>query len=133
MLIFIIIGIGGLIACAYMTIDTFAFLDRTQVTEAIVVDFVRVGINGDKTDYPIYQFIDLNGVEVYARGTWNIDVNIGERVEIYYDPQNPTANVYAGGLAVSGPPLVLLVFGVSFAGVGLLCSQSYEMMSSVKI
>lgn len=111
-------GIGGLIAGGYMAFDTLAFLDRAQVVDAVVVDFVSLRSSDGWTDYPVFRFVDVNGDEVFARGTWNIDFSIGEVVEIYYDTKNPSGNVFAGGLNVWGPALILLGFGLSFAGIG---------------
>jgi hypothetical protein len=119
MLIFIIMGIGGLVACVPYTAETIDFLNRAEKTEAVVVDYVEEYSGSDWSTYPIFQFHDINGIENYRQGSWNVQYEIGEKVEIYYDPEQPNGLVYAGTWAVWGPSLILFAFGLGFFGIGL--------------
>ncbi len=118
-LIFIILGIGGLIGSAVMANGLLDFLNRAVKTEATIVDIVRVQVDDGYTQFPVFQFFDLNGVEVLARG--NTDFSsyaIGQELEIYYDPEYPSGGVTQESLAMWGPTAILLVFGLCFIGVG---------------
>jgi len=120
-LIFIILGIGGLIGSAVMANGLLDFLNRAVKTEATIVDIVRVQVNDGYTQFPVFQFFDLNGVEVLARGNTDFSsYTIGQEMEIYYDPEYPSEGVTQESLAMWGPTAILLVFGLCFTGVGLI-------------
>ena len=119
MLIFVIMGIGGLVASVPFTVDTVDFFNRAVKTEAIVVDFVEEYSGSDWSKYPIFQFYDNNGVETYRQANWNVQYEIGEKVEIYYDPEQPNGLAYAGIWALWAPALILFAFGIGFFGIGL--------------
>ena len=120
MLIFIILGIGGLLASVPYTAETIDFLNRAGKTEAVVVDNVEEYSGSDWSTYPIFQFHDINGTETYRQCIWNVEYEIGEKVEIYYDPEQTNGLAYAGTWAVWGPSLILFFsFGLGFFGIGL--------------
>ena len=125
-LVFIIVGIGILIAGAFFAIETFDFLNRAAETEAVVVDFKIKQTSDGWVKYPIFEFVDLNGAEVNAVGNVNTPYSIGEKVKIFYDSENPSGQVYAGILNVWIIPLILLGVGTMFTGIG---SYSFKKLS----
>ena len=118
MLVFVVVGIGCLLGGSFYVVDTFDFLSRAQETEAVVVDFWINPYSEDRDAYPVFQFVDLTGNEVYAVGNVNTRYSIGEKVKIFYDPENPSGQVYAGMLFVWAVPLLLLGVGTLFTGLG---------------
>ena len=89
LLVFVVVGIGSLVAGLFYVVDTFDFLSRAQETEAVVVDFWKDPYSDDRAAYPVFQFVDLTGAEVYGIGNVNTRYSIGEKVKIFYDPENP--------------------------------------------
>ena len=118
-LIFIVIGIGSLIGSVYMTVGILDFLNSAVKTQATIVDVVQIqGLDG-YTQFPVFQFYDLNGIEVIARGNSDFsDYTIGQEMEIYYDPGNPSGIVHQENLTMWGPTAMLLFVGLIFIGVG---------------
>ncbi|MEJ2242428.1 MAG: DUF3592 domain-containing protein [Candidatus Bathyarchaeota archaeon] len=118
MLIFIAVGIGCLIGGSFYVIQTFDFLSRAVETEAVVVDYWLDHYSENWDEYPVFKFVDLTGAEVYAVGNVNTSYYIGEKVKIFYDPENPSGQVYAGMLHMWAVPLTLLGVGSFFTGIG---------------
>ena len=119
-LIFVVIGIGSLIASVYMAVGLLDFLNSAVKTQATIVDVVQVqGVDDGYTQFPVFQFFDLNGVEVIARGNSDFsDYTIGQEMEIYYDPGNPSGIVHQENLTMWGPTAILLCGGLIFISVG---------------
>ena len=97
-----------IIVGVYATAETLDFMTRAVKTEAIVVDYVR---NPYGDGYcVVFQFTDINGDEVYQRSgagySSNLLPEIGEKVEIYYDPEDSSATVYAGTWELWGMQLI---------------------------
>ena len=74
--------------------NTIDFLNRAVKTEAIVIDVEKRRIGEDWWNFPVLQFIDLNEVQVWAYSKFSdSSLNIGDEVEIFYDPENPSNDV----------------------------------------
>ena len=122
--IFIIWGIGSMIAGVYATGETLDYLNRAVTTEAIVVDYIRNPYGDGDTYCCVFLFTDLNGEEVYQRsgaGYSSILLpEIGEKVEIYYDPENLSDQVYAGTWELWGNPLIFSLVGLVVTTVPII-------------
>lgn len=119
-LIFIVIGVGSLIGSAYVTGEVLDFLNSSVKTQATIVDVVQVpSMDDGYTQFPVFHFFDLNGVEVFARGNSDFsDYSIGQVMEIFYDPAKPAGLVYQENLTMWGPTALFLIVGLIFIGVG---------------
>ena len=106
----IVLGIAGVLA-----FNTWSFIQRAEVVEAIVIDVeIIVGDEGD-TYRPVFGFAGPNGpVEASPKvATSGYDYDIGDAVEIRYDPDDPSHAIPTGSIA---PWLIPIVVG-SFGGL----------------
>ncbi len=91
--------------------DTFALLDRSQKTTAIVVDYYLQ----DEVYYPIFNFKDMSGSTVTAQGVdggTNRMYRIGQLVPILYESDNPSEGVRANTLiGIWLGPIFLMTMG----------------------
>jgi len=106
-----IIGVAFLISGLYMTNGTMALLRGSQETTAT---FVNYNLQG-KVYYPIFTFKDDSGSTVTAQssdGSINKMYQIGYKVPILYDPNNPTANVRVNSFAnIWLGPIIFMAMG----------------------
>jgi hypothetical protein len=123
-IIFIIIGIGSMIVGVYAAAETLDFLNRAVTTEAIVVDYVKNPYGDGNTYCSVFQFTDINGEEVYRRSAGGYSSNllpeIGEKVEIYYDPEDNRGTAYAGTWELWGNPLIYGLGGLAITSVTII-------------
>lgn len=119
-LIFIVIGICSIIGSVFVAVELLNFLDSSVKTQATIVDVVQVpSVNHGYTQFPVFRFFDLYGEEVFARGNSDFsEYTIGQQMEIYYDPQNPTGIVHQNNMSMWGPTVLLLAVGLIFVGIG---------------
>jgi len=121
-IIFIIIGIGSMIVGVYAAVETLDFLNRAVITEAIVVDYVK-NPYGDAF-CSVFLFTDLNGEEVYRRSAGGYSRSllpeIGEKVEIYYDPEDSRGTAYAGTWELWANPLLYGLVGLAITSVTII-------------
>lgn len=93
-LILIFLGIVMLILLLINAMNTIDFLNRAVKTEAIVIDVDKRRIGESWSNFPVLQFVDLNEVQVWAYSKFSdSSLNIGDEVEIFYDPENPSNDV----------------------------------------
>jgi len=126
-LIFIVIGIGSLIGSVYMAVGLLDFLNSAVKTQATIVDVVQIQSHDGYSQFPVFQFFDLNGIDVVARGNSDFsDYTIGQEMEIYYDPGNPSGLVHQENLTMWAPAALFLIVGLIFVGVGSVFFLKYD-------
>jgi uncharacterized Tic20 family protein len=84
---FIPIGFGG-----YLYKETKTFLNTAIKTRAVVIEVESRRSDDGTMFYPVFSFEDTNGHEhmIYSKkGSYPPRYETGERVLIYYDPENP--------------------------------------------
>jgi len=98
--IFAIIGIGMVIVAIVLAINEQKFISTATHVSGTVTDFVTGTDSKGNTNYkPVVEFTTLDG-QAY-KYTSNISNNppayqVGQKVDIYYDPANPENVVIAG-------------------------------------
>jgi len=125
----VVIGIGGLIGGAYYTMERIDFLSKAIQTRAEIIDTFW-DVDHD-SQFPVFQFVDLNGVERTARGYVGglySASDIGKEVDIYYDPENPANAVVSSFLDTWSVPIVLLGFGFIFVFIGGFALLKYDVI-----
>jgi hypothetical protein len=84
-----IIGVASLLMGLYMVNATVALVESSQSTTAAVVYYNQEG----RILYPVLSFRDASGSTVTAQsidGGTTRSYRVGERIQIIYDPTNPT-------------------------------------------
>ena len=126
----VIVGaaIGGPLLLAgggYWLYRSYAFVSASVVTEGEVVgvETVRATSPGDDDTYaPTFRFETEGGRTVTASpagssSAWRYAE--GSRVEIRYDPEDPTRVRPVGFLSDWGPPLILTGVGLAWSVIGV--------------
>ncbi|MEM1184989.1 MAG: DUF3592 domain-containing protein [Planctomycetota bacterium] len=113
----VFLGIAGVLA-----FNTWSFINRAVVTEAIVIDVEVFDDDEGVTYRPVFGFPTGNGpVEASPKvATGEYDYEIGETVEIRYDPDDPTHAIPTGA---AGPWIFVMIsggFGAIVAAVAVL-------------
>ena len=120
-LLMVVMGVGGLVGGVYYAIERIGFFSNVVQTKAVIVDTFWESARYGYVEFPVFQFVDLNGVEHnvrgHAGGVFSAS-DIGKEADIYYDPENPTYVVSSNFLDMCGPSIPLLGFGFFFTLIG---------------
>jgi hypothetical protein len=110
------VGVGILIFGVSATVEQIDFLNRAVQTKGVIVD--TFWDSGSDAEFPVFYFVDLNGLEHNVRGyAGNIysASDIGREVDIYYDPEEPAHAVSLNFLDMWGSSIALLGGGFFIA------------------
>ena len=90
-LIFIVAGIGMLIASGVVTVNQYNFIQHSQKSSGLVIDNILSG-GKSRSYHPVVKFKTPEGTDVQftsSVGTNPAEFHIGQAVDILYDPLNP--------------------------------------------
>lgn len=110
-LVFLLVGIGLLIAAVFFGLERYDFIQEASRADARVVALNAGG------SHPQVEFVSAAGETVsYPQGGLIFGYGVGDSVTVLYRPENPraTASVDAWG-ALWGVSLFFSVLGVTFA------------------
>lgn len=125
--IFAMIGVAALVGMAFAIVGTNSFIKQSSVTSGEIIDIVtRTSKDSDgnttRSHYPVVRFNDATGnaVEFESSTSTSSRTGIGEHVQVRYIPDNPSkARISSSFLDMWGVSLMLGIFGVVFAGLGV--------------
>jgi len=120
----VLLGVGG-----WLGARTTAFLDRARSVSGTVI-----ALEGDETLHPVFRFQDSDGTTRTHRsrvGTSQPAFEVGEAVEVLYDPANPAdarirsvGELWLGVLIAGGMGGVFTLIGGGILGVRALSARS---------
>ncbi len=112
--------------------ETERFLSTAIKTRAVVVEVERRRSDDGTMFYPVFPFEDTNGHEhmIYSKaGSYPPRYETGERVLIYYDPENPKdtkfdsfVSLWLGSIITGVLGTIPLFLGLAIILVGPNCS-----------
>jgi hypothetical protein len=125
--VFLMIGIGGLVASALTYRHSRAFIAGAERSDGEVVDLEYNRRPGDSTGMycPVFQFMTEDGNKITVksgiRGS-TPSYHRGDRVTVLYDPKNPENAAIESFVELYFLPMVFGLIGVgfTFAGGGML-------------
>jgi hypothetical protein len=119
-LAFLALGVGLLIVGAVVLVRTVRFVADAEHATGTVIDMSRErDSEGGVTFYPVVRFTTAAGERiefVSTSGSNPPSETPGDRVEVLYNPDDPSAAKLSGLFHVWLLPIILLVMGAVFAG-----------------
>jgi hypothetical protein len=120
--------IGGLVMFVggiWHVREAVILLDTTQKTAGTVLELKQErGVRGMRQDHPIVRFVvSETGREAIFKskvGLWPSPFEVGEVVEVAYDPDNPEQAEINSFWTIWLPPLGVMAFGLLCLWAGLL-------------
>ena len=118
-----ILGAGMLVAGLFWTSQTMNFLDRCVKTKGVVIELNWThDVDHGPSAYPVFQFVDeKTGQEITVHsghGSYPPDYQVGQEVDLLYDPENPHdakiesfSELWGGQLILTGLGGIFLSFG----------------------
>ena len=120
--VFSLIGIGMLIGTFFWHQNVTSFIAESETAQGKVTELVR-SRSGDSTTYkPVVQFYTKNGELIEfmsSAGSSPPSYDEGEKVEVFYLPENPQNAKINGFFSIWGGPLIVGVLGGIFFLVGI--------------
>ena len=118
-------GLAMFVGGIWYAREAAVFLETTQKTAGMVLELKRErGVRGMRQDHPIVRFIvSETGREAVFKskvGLWPSPFEVGEAVEVAYNPDDPKQAEINSFWTIWLPPLGLMVFGLLCLGAGLL-------------
>ncbi len=116
--------LGGLLflgGAGYWAFTSSAFVSRAQVAAGNVVDLERSTSSDSVVYHPVVRYRLATGQERVLRGSVGSSppaYQVGEPVEVLYDPGLPEDARLRSVFSLWGGPLILLGMGGVFAGIG---------------
>lgn len=118
-IVFSIIGIICLIASAVMMIRSAEMKKSYVKTDAVIIDFdSERDIDGETNKHAIIRYRADGIVYETTTNEYNSSWNLGDHIEIYYNPDSPEK--FFTGFGSTFGVLMLGLFGIVFACVGLI-------------
>ncbi|ABQ07553.1 DUF3592 domain-containing protein [Flavobacterium johnsoniae] len=116
-------GLVLLVGTVYLYLDKQAFIKKAEVVQGDVVELVRERSNNSIMYAPVVSFITKEGSKIEITSSVSSNppsYNVGETVEIMYNPKEPNkANINSFESLWLGV-LVMGIFGIIFFLVGFL-------------
>jgi len=108
----------------WYTVEAIQFLDTTARTDGTVVALKRErSVKGLAEDYPVVHFVPPDtgeAVEFKSRfGIWPSPFSVGERVEVAYDPADPSRADINSFWTIWLFPVLLEMFALACFAAGL--------------
>lgn len=121
--LFAIIGLILLGGALYLYQDKQAFLEKSEVAQGTVVELLSTKSKNSISYRPVVQFITKVGEKIKfssSVGSNPASYNVGENVEVLYDPINPNKAEINGFSSLYLAPLILGVIGTAFFLIGFM-------------
>ncbi|RKS87595.1 uncharacterized protein DUF3592 [Orbus hercynius] len=127
-LLILALGILLLAATVYLFMQQWSFVNNSQQTVASVIDYHSSFSSSTKGEnkryyYPILTFTDQTGQTVTFKsnvGTVEPSYQIGEHIEILYNPAEPDNAAVNNFMAIWGGVIALGLFGIILFGAGII-------------
>ena len=120
--VFSLIGVGMLIGTFFWYQNVTSFIAKSETAQGKVTELVR-SRSGDSTTYkPVVQFNGQNGELIEfmsSTGRSPPSYDVGEKVEVFYLPENPQNAKINGFFSLWGGPLIVGILGGIFFLVGM--------------
>jgi Protein of unknown function (DUF3592) len=121
--IFSFIGVGMLIGAFFIYLHTSNFIKNAISTDGVVVELIRVQSNDDSSDTfsPIVRFKNQYGLEIEFKSSSSsspASFDIGEKVMVYYELQNPQNAKIKAFFELWGVATIVGGIGIVFALIG---------------
>lgn len=120
-LIFLLLGLGLLAGSTYWYFNTKSFLSTASVAKGVVTELSRVRSDGSDTYKPHVRFKTKNNkqIEFISNSSSNPPAyDVGEKVDVFYDLNEPKNAKIDGFFSLWGGPFILFVIGFIFSIVG---------------
>ncbi|WJS94153.1 DUF3592 domain-containing protein [Flavobacterium johnsoniae] len=121
--VFSIIGACLLAGAIYLYIDKQAFLEKAETTQGTVIEMIPKRSKDSTTYSPVVSFTTKSGQEIaYTSSTSSNppSYNVGENVQIFYDPANPNKAEINGFFSLWLGVIILGFIGIVFFLIGSL-------------
>lgn len=115
--LFAIIGLILLGGAFYLYQDKQAFLKKAEVTQGTVVELLSTKSKNSISYCPVIEFITKTGKKIKISSSVSSNppsYNVGENVEVLYDPINPNKADINGFSSLYLAPLILGIVGTAF-------------------
>jgi hypothetical protein len=114
------IGVVLLVIAAVMGFFTYRFIEGAERADGTVVDLVESYDSEDNTTvyYPVVRFVTPAGRPVRFKSHSSTSDDVGDTVEVLYDPDDPTDARVSGIFNVWGFSLITAPLGAVFVAVG---------------
>jgi len=131
--IFFIVGSGCLLYAPVKAVKTLLFIRNAALTTGTVEDFVAKRGSKSTTYAPAVTFTTPDGrlIRFTSRISGSTSAyNVGQRLEVYYDPTNEGNAEIKGFIPLWMPVIILSALGLAFSGIG--GGMIYAIRRSVK-
>lgn len=121
--VFSLIGAGLLAGAIYLYVDKQAFLEKAETTQGTVIEMIPKRSKDSTTYSPVVSFTTKSGQTItYTSSTSSNppSYDVGEKVEIFYDPANPNDAEINGFFSLWLGVLILGFIGTVFFLIGSL-------------
>lgn len=133
--IFTIIGVGMLLGTFFIYKNTSIFLETAIITHGTVIGLLENRGSRNLIHYkPLIEFIDKNGkrIEFSSSSSTNpLSYNVGEKIEILYNPKSPNDAEIKGFFSIWGGTIMLGVAGLIFFSIGVLSFISKKVVIQI--
>jgi hypothetical protein len=111
--LFALIGLPLLLWSLYLTVNTIVFISSASRAEGVVSGISRSG-GKNPTRYPRVKFKTAQGEEIEIIGNGFSSYEVGDKVEVLYDPASPKAAKIKAPIQLWILPLILFLPGAFF-------------------
>ncbi|MBB4802442.1 hypothetical protein HNP37_002515 [Flavobacterium nitrogenifigens] len=121
--VFSLIGAGLLAGAIYLYVDKQAFLEKAETTQGTVIEMIPKRSKDSTTYSPVVSFITKSGQTITYTSSVSSNppsYDVGENVEIFYDPANPNDAEINGFVSLWLGVLILGGIGIVFFLIGSL-------------
>lgn len=119
--VFFFVGSGCLLYAPVKAVKTLSFIRKAAVTTGTVEDFVAKRGSKSTTYAPSVTFNTPDGrlIRFTSRISGSTSAyNVGQRLEVYYDPSNEGNAEIKGFIPLWMPVIILSALGLAFSGIG---------------
>lgn len=109
--------------CGFFYTRTSKFIQTSHKAQGKVVELQESRSDNGTVFHPVYTFVDRSGAEqkIYSSmGSYPPAYQVGDAVNVLYDPQNPRSAEIEGFWSLWLVPLILGIIGAGQAVFGLL-------------
>lgn len=120
-IIFFVVGLGLLAAAGFWANSIRIFVNTAWTADGVVVDLLPVDSDGSTLYKPLVRFVTDRGQEVVFSTNSSSNppgFSVGEKVEVFYQPANPTEAKINTVFQLWGGPLIIGGLGSIFFAIG---------------
>ncbi|MCR4031309.1 MULTISPECIES: DUF3592 domain-containing protein [Flavobacterium] len=121
--VFSIVGAGLLAGAIYLYVDKQAFLAKAETVQGTVTELIPKRSKESTTYSPVFSFTTKTGQTIMHHSSVSSSppsYDVGEKVEVFYDPENPNKAEIKGFVSLWLGVLILGVVGTVFFLIGSL-------------